>query len=169
MIRQMLEATSIQAGGIRVHLEPVDLQELVGRTLRRLEPLARGRSVVLEPRIPADLPPARGDAARIEQVLTNLVENAIKHGAGGHILVQVQAADRELRLRVTDRGPGISPEDRQRIFGIFERGAETRARGSGLGLFIAKALVEAHGGRIGVEAGPEGGACFYFTLPREMA
>ncbi len=168
MIRQMLEATSIQAGGIRVHLEPVDLEELVGRTLRRLEALARGRSVVLEARIPADLPPARADAARIEQVLTNLVENAIKHGAGGHVLVQAQAADRELRLRVTDRGSGISPEDRQRIFGIFERGAETRARGSGLGLFIAKALVEAHGGRIGVEAGPEGGACFYFTLPREM-
>jgi len=146
----------------------VDLQELLARTLRRLEPLAQSRSVRLESRVPDGLPPARADAARIEQVLTNLVENALKHGAGGHVTVEVQALDRELRVRVTDRGPGIPAQDRQRIFGFFERGAETRARGSGLGLFIAKALVEAHGGRIGVEAGPEGGACFYFTLPREL-
>lgn len=169
MIRQMLEATSIQAGGIRICPEAVDLQELLARTLRRLEPLARARSVQMESRLPEGLPPARADATRIEQVLTNLLENALKHGAGGRVVVEVEALDRELRVRVTDRGPGIPAQDRQRIFGFFERGAETRARGSGLGLFIAKALVEAHGGRIGVEAGPEGGACFYFTLPRELS
>lgn len=169
MIRQMLEATSIQAGGIRLRPEPVDLEELVGRTLRRLEPLARSKGVLLEAEVPEDLPPARADAARVEQVLTNLVENALKHGAGGRVRVEVEAREREFRVRVTDRGPGIAPEDRSRIFGLFERGAETRARGSGLGLFIAKALVEAHGGRIGVEAGSEGGACFTFTLPGEQA
>lgn len=169
MIRQMLEATSIQAGGIKIRPETVALDELVRRTLRRLEPLARSRGVALEADLPEDLPPARADASRVEQVLTNLVENALKHGAGGSVKVQVQPLERELRIRVVDRGPGVSPEDRTRIFGLFERGAETRARGSGLGLFIAKAIVEAHGGRIGVEGSPDGGACFYFTLPKELA
>jgi signal transduction histidine kinase len=165
----MLEATSIQAGGIRISPEAVDLQELLARTLRRLEPLALARSVQMESRIPEGLPPAQADATRIEQVLTNLLENTLKHGAGGRVIVEVEPLERELRVSVTDQGPGIPAQDRQRIFGFFERGAETRARGSGLGLFIAKALVEAHGGRIGVEAGPEGGACFYFTLPRELS
>lgn len=169
MIRQMLEATSIQAGGIKIRPETVALDEMVRTTLRRLQPLARSRNVSLEAELPDDLPPARADASRVEQVLTNLVENALKHGAGGHVKVQVQPLERELRVRVIDQGPGVSPEDRRRIFGLFERGAETRARGSGLGLFIAKAIVDAHGGRIGVESGPQGGACFYFTVPRELA
>ncbi len=167
MVRQMLEATSIQAGGITINPEPVDLRNLAERTLRRLEMKAKEKNVRLALEAPADLPAVWADPGRIEQVMTNLVENAIKHGAEGTVTVELKAHEKDIFAGVADTGPGVSPEDQKRIFGLFQRGKNTIVRGSGLGLFISKAIVEAHGGRIGVTSGPGGGALFYFTLPRE--
>ncbi len=167
MVRQMLEATSIQAGGITISPEAVDLRNLAERTLRRLEMKAKEKNIKLALEAPADLPAVWADPGRIEQVMTNLVENAIKHGAEGTVTVELKAREKYIFAGVADTGPGVSPEDQKRIFGLFQRGKNTKARGSGLGLFISKAIVEAHGGRIGVTSGPGGGALFYFTLPRE--
>ncbi|MCR5662910.1 MAG: PAS domain S-box protein [bacterium] len=167
MVRQMLEATSIQAGGITISPEAVDLRNLAERTLRRLEIKAKEKNISLALEAPSDLPAVWADPGRIEQVMTNLVENAIKHGAEGTVTVELKAHEKDIFAGVADTGPGVSPEDQKRIFGLFQRGKNTKVRGSGLGLFISKAIVEAHGGRIGVTSGPGGGALFYFTLPRE--
>lgn len=167
MVRQMLEASSIEAGGISLKLEAVDMHEIVERTVRRLKPAAEQKKVKLIVKMSPELPPAWADPERLEQVVTNLVENAIKHGASGPVTVEVRARKSSLYVCVIDEGPGVQAEDQKRIFGLFQRGAETKVRGSGLGLFICQAIVRAHGGSIGVTAGPKGGACFYFTVPLE--
>lgn len=168
MVRQMLEATSIQAGGIKLHCETVSIGELIDRALRRFEEMAAQKQVVLAADYPPELPTVWGDPDRIEQVLNNLIENALKHGAGGRVDVSASAEYSSVTVRVSDCGSGISKDEQGRIFGMFQRGADTKVRGSGLGLFITKAIVEAHGGRIGVETAASGGACFYFTLPKEQ-
>lgn len=169
MVKQMLDATRIQAGGIRLQLEPVDVAGLLKRTVQKMETLAqsRQRRLVLKP--PPKLPLVLGDTDRLQQVLTNLVENALKYSGGGSIEVAAQVWDDNVEISVQDEGPGVSDADRQRIFGLFERGAQgpgSSVRGAGLGLFICKSIVEAHGGTIGVEARPgRSGSRFYFTLP----
>jgi signal transduction histidine kinase len=119
--------------------------------------------------LPPGLPAPWADADRIVQVLTNLIANAIKFSpAGGPIEIAVAHARRRLRFTVADRGPGIAPADRERIFEPFVQldGGATRARGgAGLGLAICRGLVEAHGGTIGVEPGVAGGSVFWFELP----
>ncbi|MDO5295830.1 MAG: ATP-binding protein [bacterium] len=168
MVRQMLEATSIQAGGIKLHCEAVSLGELIERALRRFEAMAAQKQVTITANYPEGLPAVWGDPSRIEQVLTNLIENALKHGAGGYIEISAAEEYSSILVRVSDCGPGIAKDEQGRIFGMFQRGSETKVRGSGLGLFIAQAIIEAHGGRIGVETAPSGGACFYFSLPKEQ-
>ena len=170
MVRQMLEATRLQAGGTRLELEPVEIHLLVERVVQKMEPLARSRDSAMEIQAPESLAPVMADPARIEQVLTNLLENGLKYGKG-RIVVSLRSDDREVEVAVTDSGQGVPEPEKERIFGAFERAREgSRARslpGAGLGLFICKAIVEAHGGRIGVEKGAGGGARFWFTLPRE--
>ncbi len=168
MVRQMLEATSIQAGGIKLKRESVSLAELIERALRRFEKMAAEKKVQLSAEYAPDLPTVWADPDRLDQVLTNLVENALKHGAGDKVVISVEEEFDFLLVRVSDHGPGIAVEEQGRIFGMFQRGTETKVRGSGLGLFIAQAIVEAHGGRIGVETVKGGGACFYFSVPKEM-
>lgn len=170
MVRQMLEATRLQAGGTRLELESVELDLLVERVVQKMEPLARSRDSAMEIQAPESLPPVMADPARVEQVLTNLLENGLKYGKG-RIVVSLRSDEREVEVAVTDSGQGVPEPEKERIFGAFERAREgSRARslpGAGLGLFICKAIVEAHGGRIGVEKGAGGGARFWFTLPRE--
>ena len=168
MVRQMLEATSIQAGGIKLQRESVSLSSLIERALRRFEEMAVQKNATLRAELPPELPTVWGDPARIEQVLTNLVENALKHGAGGQVVIAVKEEFDALLVQVSDSGAGISAEEQARIFGMFQRGSDTKVRGSGLGLFIAQAIVEAHGGRIGVGSSPTGGACFFFSIPKEI-
>ena len=172
MVGQMLEATRLQAGGTRLELESAELEPLVRRVVQKMEPLASGRDSTLEMRVEGDVPPVAADAARVEQVLTNLIENACKYGKG-RVEVALRADDHEVEVAVTDSGQGVPEPEKERIFGAFERAREgSRARtlpGAGLGLFICKAIVEAHGGRIGVEKGAGGGARFWFTLPREQS
>lgn len=166
MVRQMLEAASIQAGGISLNCEQVDLQGIAERTARRLERLAQEKSLVLQVEADADIKPVWGDLPKLEQVMSNLVENAVKYSNEGKITVRIKNLPKGVKVFVADEGPGISEEDSQRLFAPFERGEETKKkiRGSGLGLFIAKAVIEAHKGSIGVVNSGKG-ACFYFTIP----
>lgn len=166
MVRQMLEAASIQAGGIVLHCEAVDIDSMIERTLRRLEKHAEDKDIKLRSQIEKKGLTIWGDLSRLEQVITNLVENAIKYSSEGEVLIRVTGGKREITISVIDEGPGVNQEESKRIFGLFERGEETKKkiRGSGLGLFISKAIVEAHGGIIGVNNTGHG-ACFYFSLP----
>ncbi len=169
MVKQMLEAASIQAGGINLNCEMVNLDGIASRTIRRLGGLAEGKGLVLEKQVSEAAVTVWGDLSRLEQVMANLVENAIKYSTKGKITISIKDGGSSVIVSVTDQGPGISPEEAQRIFGLFERGQEVKKkiRGSGLGLFISKAIVEAHGGTIGAAAQEGGGSCFYFSLPKK--
>ena len=167
MVKQMLEAASIQAGGISLSCDMVDLDSMVDRTIRRLSAMAAAKNITLVKDAQGEVPAVWGDISRLEQVMTNLVENAIKYSTEGKVIIKIKKQLDNVVVSVFDQGPGVSDEDAQRIFGLFERGQEMKkkVRGSGLGLFISKAIIDAHGGAIGVNHGPGGGACFYFSLP----
>jgi two-component system sensor histidine kinase KdpD len=118
--------------------------------------------------IPEDLPPVELDYIEIDQVLSNLIENAAKYvPAGKDIEITARRVGSEVEVAVADRGPGIPPESLPRLFDVFYRTGDARrtSKGSGLGLAIAKGLVEAHGGRISGANRSGGGARFVFTLP----
>jgi two-component system, OmpR family, sensor histidine kinase KdpD len=163
LVANLLEASRLEAGVLTPHKQPQDLAELVRAVLRRLAPLLAGRRVQVA--IADDLPLVSCDYGQIDQVVTNLLENAARHTpAGTPIEVQVSADQDLARIAVVDHGPGVAPNDRERLFQPFERG-NTRAAGSGLGLSIARGLAEAHAGHLDVESRPGGGACFCLTLP----
>jgi signal transduction histidine kinase len=130
-----------------------------------LRPLAASSTITLEAHIEDDLPPVLADAARVQQVLSNLVGNAVKFTPrSGRITVCAEHIDGEVRFGVIDTGPGIPAEQLPHIFGRFWQ-AKSDHRGIGLGLAIAKGIVEAHNGRIWVESHVGLGSTFYFTLP----
>jgi signal transduction histidine kinase len=136
-----------------------------------LKPMLETRGLEIRVALDPQLPPARFDPVRVEQVLTNLLANAIRYAsAGGTIHVEARPAEREgltwVEVSVVDDGVGVAPEDRERIFLPYVRAGEERgAGGLGLGLAICKRIVEAHGGSIAVESAPGGGSRFVFTLP----
>jgi signal transduction histidine kinase len=131
-----------------------------------LEGVAREKSITVTVNRPADLPPIRGDEARVLQVFSNLVGNAVKFTPpGGVITLSAARADDKIQCAVTDTGPGIPPEDLPRIFGKFWQSKRGDHRGVGLGLAIARGIVEAHGGTIGVRSEVGRGSVFSFSLP----
>jgi two-component system phosphate regulon sensor histidine kinase PhoR len=121
----------------------------------------------LETLCPETLPPVLGDSARLQQVLVNLIHNAIKFtAAGGQVLIGAEADGEDVRFWVQDTGVGISAEELPRIFERFYKVDRTRSgSGTGLGLAIARHTVEAHRGKIWVESEPEQGSTFYFSIP----
>ena len=134
--------------------------------MERLQPLLHGREIRTS--LPPDLPPVQVDYLYIDQVLTNLLENAVRYTPpGSPIDICAEVKDGQVLVSVADRGPGIPPEQRERIFDKFYRVLthQRDTRGSGLGLAVCRGLVEAHGGRIWVESRMGGGALFRFTLP----
>jgi len=175
LVSNLLDLSRIEAGALVPDREWEDAGELVDRVVRRLEPRLADHPVVRDG--DGALPPVRLDAVQIEQVLTNLIENAAKYSPrGAPITVSTAVEERDgarsLRIGVADRGPGIPPPERDKIFDKFYRiaGSARRAGGTGMGLAIVKGLVEAHGGRVAV-AGPSTGAghgsTFVVTLPIE--
>jgi PAS domain S-box-containing protein len=173
MVQQMLFATRIQAGGMQLNRETLDLVSLVQRTLQRLRPVAESAGAKLVLDGPDEHPPiwVYADSEKILQVVTNLVENAIKYGGKGLVSVSATAQAPWAVISVTDQGPGIAPDEHAKIFTPFERGQETlksRVRGAGLGLYICKAIIEAHDGRIHVDSHLGRGARFSFRIPLEM-
>jgi two-component system sensor histidine kinase KdpD len=164
LVQNLLQMTRLESGALQVHTEWFPLEEVVGAALARLGPQLRDRQVAT--RIPDDLPLVPMDDVLIEQVLINLLDNAIKHGpAGTPIEIGAAAMEDGIAVEVADRGLGLKPGEEAQVFEKFYRGSPGTTRGAGLGLAICRGIVEAHGGRIRAANRPEGGAVFQFTLP----
>ncbi|MGQ0503813.1 MAG: AAA family ATPase [Myxococcaceae bacterium] len=167
LVDELLNISRIVGGRMRLELEPVDLSAVVRDvvdTLREQEEIARSASEVRVSAAPGVV--GRWDRLRVEQVVTNLVSNALKFGAGKPVDIHVQSSATTATLTVVDRGIGIRPETVGRIFGRFERAvSEKHYGGLGLGLFIVKQIVDALGGAIQVQSRPDAGATFTVTLP----
>jgi two-component system sensor histidine kinase KdpD len=167
LVRNLLDMTRLEAGALKVHKEAQPVEEVVGAALGRMEDRLRGRDVRTS--IPDDLPLVPFDSALIEQVLINLLENATKYSpAGTPIDVDARVQDDKVLVAVSDRGPGVAPQDAERVFEKFYRVRQGEGGGVGLGLTICRGIVAAHGGKIWVESRPGGGASFQFTLPLEQ-
>ncbi|HEX2693115.1 MAG TPA: PAS domain S-box protein [Gemmatimonadaceae bacterium] len=166
MIQDLLDVKRIEGGRLSMDLQPEEVGPLVTDTIEMLRPLAVGSSIVLESAVAENLPPVVADAARIQQVLSNLVGNAVKFTPrAGQVTVTAESMGTEVRFGVVDTGPGIPPEQVPHIFGRFWQAKPSDRRGIGLGLAIAKGIIEAHSGRIWVESRVGSGSTFYFTLP----
>ncbi len=164
-IQDLLDLAQLDEGGIRIEAKPEAADTLVEEAMGMLRPLARDREQELIVELPG-LPAVMADRARFVQVLSNLVGNAIKFTPdGGRITVRGAESDGMLRMEVEDTGPGIQPEEAEVVFERFWQGDRTDRRGAGLGLAIAKRIVEAHAGEIGLTSSPGEGSTFYFTLP----
>ena len=163
LIRNLLDMTRLESGTVKVHKEWLSLEELVGSALGHLETRLGTREVGVD--LPKDLPLVPGDAVLLEQVLINLLENAVKYSSGA-IEIRAEAMASEMLVEVNDRGAGIPVGEEERIFEKFHRSARTRAReGVGLGLTICRAIATAHGGRVWASNRAGGGASFRFALP----
>jgi two-component system sensor histidine kinase KdpD len=164
LVQNLLEMTRLESGALRLHADWHPLEEVVGAALGRFAKLFGERTVLTH--IPLDLPLVRIDDVLIEQVLINLLDNALKYTPAG-TAVEVKAAVRDgsILVDVADRGPGLAPGEEARIFDKFHRAEGSHVRGAGLGLAICRGIVQAHGGRIWAENRPGGGLSVRFTLP----
>jgi two-component system phosphate regulon sensor histidine kinase PhoR len=170
LIEDLLTISRLESGQIVMNLHAIELQQEASHVIDDLQSRALEKHVTLRNELPADLQ-ARADADRLQQVLFNLVENAIKYGrAEGSVTIGGKPNSGEkVELWVRDDGPGIPPESKDRIFERFYRVDRARSRetgGTGLGLAIVKHIVQAHGGTVWVESELGKGAAFYFTLPQ---
>lgn len=168
LIDEMLDTARIEAGTLTVHMETCDVGETIDKTIEMFQLRAAGKSVALR-REPS--PPGvqvRADSTRLLQVLSNLTGNAVKFTPpGGEITVRAETTHDHVLFTVEDTGPGIPEDQREHLFDPYWQAAGSEQRGSlGLGLFICKSLVEAHGGTIWVEPREGGGSRFLFTIPR---
>lgn len=166
LLDQLLDFARMEAGHLKLDCQLIDLAELVSESVAPLRVLAERKQQVLILH-PATSPAlVLADPERIQQVLVNLVSNAVKYTQEhGHIEVAIEGDPERVRVVVKDDGPGIAPEDRAHLFQRFFRAQATRAQpGTGLGLAIAQGIIEAHGGRIDVESEPGHGSTFWFEL-----
>jgi signal transduction histidine kinase len=156
--------------GIELSPAPVDLREVVRRAAERVCYRARVDATSTPVTVLAPAPAiGEWDAARLSQAVTALLENAVKFGRGAPVRVEVADAPGEARVTVRDGGPGVPAADRERIFGRFERAAPASTHGGlGLGLWLARAIAEAHGGAIEVASEPGAGSAFTLRLPRRL-
>jgi len=166
LVDELLDVSRLRLGRLELHREAVELTALVRETASQLAPEGARAGSALE--VVAQGPvEGQWDRLRIEQVLTNLLSNAFKFGQGKPIILTVSGDEVRAVLVVKDEGMGIAPADQQRIFGRFERAVPThRYGGLGLGLYIAREIVEAHGGDIALTSAPGAGTTFTITLPR---
>jgi two-component system phosphate regulon sensor histidine kinase PhoR len=167
MVQEMGDLSRIESGEAPLQKTLVNVAEVVDRTVARLKAQADRAGLRLETEVPPDLPRVQADEARIEQVLVNLLHNAVKFTpSGGSITLSAKADDGNLVVAVSDTGVGIPEDDLPRVFERFYKADRARAGGgTGLGLAIAKHVVEAHGGRIWVESVEGRGATFSFSIP----
>ena len=164
LLKNLLDMMRIEAGAVQLSKEWHPVDEVVGAALARLE--GRLRDHTVSTAFPADLPLVRIDGVLMEQVMINLVENAVKYAPAGSVIdLSASASDREVVVEVADRGPGIPVGEEARIFAKFYRAKPAREGGVGLGLTICRGIVEAHGGRIWAENRRGGGAVIRFAIP----
>jgi len=168
LIDNLLEASRLQAGGFKLKTEEIRLDLLAERVVEKFRPQTNKHLLVTD--FPPDFPTVRADYERMEQVLNNLLSNAIKYSPqGGTIRVQGWEEGEWVCVAVSDEGIGISHRDQEHIFNRFYRTEEamtSRTKGAGLGLYLVRAIIEAHGGKIWVQSEKGHGATFIFALPR---
>jgi signal transduction histidine kinase len=168
LINDVLDLSKVEAGQVELEVATFSLREALERGVVMVRERAVKNGVPLSLDLSPDVDLVDGDERRVRQVVFNLLSNAVKFTPqGGSIVVASARVDGEVQVSVTDTGPGIAPEDQQRIFEEFQQtdvGVEQR-EGTGLGLALSKRLVELHGGRIWVESEPGHGSRFVFTLP----
>jgi len=169
LVTDLRALTQAEAGQLHLNLVPTEPGELVSSMAETFREAAREKNIMLETAITPGLPTILADPDRLRQVFANLISNALRHTpAGGVITLAAQPAGDGVRFSVSDTGPGLTPEEQAHVFERFWRADASRSRdkgGSGLGLTIARYLIEAHGGEMGVESEPGQGATFWFVLP----
>jgi signal transduction histidine kinase len=169
IVNDFLDLQAMHAGKVELDRRPVLLNALIERVVRQYQPYAENKSISVQGEFADDLPEYQADADRLMQVLSNLVSNAIKFSpAGATVVVRSRVGNVGLRVEVQDNGPGIPDEDRAQLFQEFARLANKPTGGeksSGLGLAIARHLVELHGGQIGADSQIGQGSVFWFELP----
>ena len=166
LIQDLLSVTTIEAGRLSIAPRKVTVHDLFREAAETLEPMAREKSITFTVMAADDLPAVRADPARVQQVLSNLVGNALKFTpAGGSITLSAARTDGPVQCSVTDTGPGIPAAQIPRLFGKFWQAKRGDGRGVGLGLAIARGIVEAHGGTIDVRSELGHGSVFSFALP----
>ena len=169
LVEDLLDLSRIESKDYRPEAKPVSLRAVSDQALTLLRSRIEEKSLDVANEIAADLPSARADRRAVEQVFTNLLDNAVKYcGAGARVRLGAQQTERGLRVEISDSGPGIEPRHLPRLFERFYRVDSGRSRdmgGTGLGLSIVKHLVETMGGAIGVDSTPGRGSTFWFTLP----
>jgi PAS domain S-box-containing protein len=164
LIGELLDLSRLEAGRLPLSRRMISLDTVTSRVVERIRPRAEKHQIAYE--FPDSFPQVYADSDKIEQVLTNLVENAVKYTEGGQVKVVGSLQDSMVLVTVADEGKGIAYEHRYQVFNkFFRERAQAKNPGTGLGLYISKGLVEAHGGRIWVETGGGKGATFCFTLP----
>lgn len=172
LITNLLDASRLQAGGLKLKLSYLDLVDMANRAVDKLKTTTNKHTFAVD--FPQDFPPIQGDFERLREVLTNLIGNAIKYSPeGGKVKVGGRLADSNtVRVYVRDEGIGIPPADQEQIFDRFYRVDNRLTRqtpGTGLGLYLVKAVVEAHGGRVWVESTAGRGSTFWIELPAGTA
>ncbi|MDE2040660.1 MAG: HAMP domain-containing histidine kinase [Elusimicrobia bacterium] len=162
----LLDASLVHGGQWTLNKKAVAVSELAGQTLELFSAKAAAAEIELRHRWPNDLPRVQADPLRLRQILYNLLSNALKFTpSGGAVELSLRLEGGELACSVEDSGSGIDEAMRRQLFQKLSRPADSEKEGSGLGLWIARALVEAHGGRLRYEGGEAGGSRFTFTLP----
>lgn len=168
MIESLLEVSRMEDGDHELEIYPVDLGEMIQQAIRRV-PSYQRRGMRFEVDIEENLPRVEAEPDKLDRVLANLLENALKFTLpNGLIRIEARLAGDQAAVSITDTGPGIAPEDRERVFDLYAQGdgEKKNRRGYGLGLAYCRLVIEAHGGRIWYEPGPGGtGSRFTFTLP----
>lgn len=166
LIRDLLDVTSLELGSISIKRGNVAVDELLDEALELFEPQARPHDIAMSCDVAPGLPPADGDHGRLTQVLSNIIGNALKFTPGrGSIALRAHSTNGFIEISVEDSGPGIPPDEVARVFDRFWKGDQTSNNGAGLGMTIAKGIVEAHGGRIWVDSVVGRGTTFRFIVP----
>jgi len=171
LITDLLDIPRIETGQIAREMREITLNEVVKRSLEGLDNLAKQKELTLKVELPERPIKVNGASRRLQQVLTNLVSNAINYTNEGQVLVRVTDNEKDVCVEVIDSGIGILPEDLPRLFNDFFRGSNVGSKGTGLGLSISKRIVEAHGGKIWAESpDPETkkGSRFTVTIPKKQ-
>ncbi|WP_317987308.1 hybrid sensor histidine kinase/response regulator [Stigmatella hybrida] len=166
LLDALLDVSRVSSRRLKLEVGTVDMVELTREMAQRLEAAARTAEVDLQLELPSEPLVLIGDRLRLEQVLNNLLTNALKYGDGKPVCLRVEEREDMAALQVKDQGIGIAPADQSRIFERFERATTTEQSGSlGLGLYIAREIVSAHGGTITVDSQPGQGSTFQVLLP----
>jgi signal transduction histidine kinase len=168
LINDVLDLSKIEAGQLTLAVSDYSVKQIVYSVSAAVEPLLAEKKLAFKVELPPDLPTGRGDGRRLTQVLLNLASNAIKFTDEGEVTISASMTGGSFKLAVRDTGPGIDPADQDRIFEEFQQAdnsATKRKGGSGLGLSIARRIVDMHGGRLWVESTIGSGATFFFTVP----